>query len=318
MTRLRVLISASGVAAAFVSGCGIRSSTPLPNTASAIAQAAAARGDSTPLLYILDGLESRKLSVYSLPSGKPKKIVRMPGYGDGYNICSDGSGHIFVPADDVVFEYKHGGKTPIAEVIDNFRPYSCASDPKTGELAVVNEDQKVKSKSACTISFYKPPRGKVDVRYDAQFNYCRYPTYDSAGNLFISGSTGSKSDLVELPAGRDKFVTIALNEPIGDSDAIQWDGKDIAIENDGGGSSDRRIIVDRVQVSGTKGTIVAKIRFRSWPSVYVPFWIEGDELVAPEANYHTIGIWRYPQGGLPRQSFSVTASPYALTISAPP
>jgi hypothetical protein len=294
-------------------GCDVRSATPLQDTSSDAA--GRPHASATEVLYVLGGYATDKLWVYSLPSGQAEKNVLMPGYGGGYNMCSDATGDVFVPADDVIFEYAPGGKKPIAELIDNLKPESCASDPVTGDLAIVDEAQNKK----CTLSFYRAPKNHSRVIYDKQgFAFCRYPSYDDSGNLFLAGSTGSESKLVELPAGSNKFVEITLNKPIADSGFMQWDGKDIALENDSGGSPDQRIIVDRISVAGSKGTIISKISFKYWPRVYAPFWIGGGQIIAPESAGDTIGIWDYPRGGPPRTTFDITRPAYTLTVSTVP
>lgn len=299
------------LALTLVCGCERQSEPPLSSAPSE----SATHASTTEQLYTLDGDGSDKLSIFALPSGELKKSLLMPGYGSGYNMCADGSGNVFVPADDVIFEYAPGGKKPVAEMIDNLSPESCASDPKTGDLAVIDEEQN----RECTISFYKPPKNHARVVYDVGgFPFCRYPSYDNSGNLFLAGENASESgsELAELRAGSKKFTSITLSESIADSDFMQWDGEDIALENDSGGSPDQRIIIDRIHVVGTKGTIVAKIRFKDWSQYYVPFWIGAGQLVAPEMGRDTIGIWDYPRGGRARTTFSTTSPTYALTVSS--
>jgi hypothetical protein len=313
--RLKSHIPALGLAVIMFGGCGAQSANSLPHAAPAIATHAKSGANSVPLLYILDGYRSRKLSVFALPSGKREKGVLMPGFGVGTSMCSDSQGHVFVPADDVVFEYAHAGGAPIAELIDNYSPNSCATDPKTGVLAVTDEPQH----GRCTISFYKPPKGKAQVRYDDHVSFCQYPTYDDHGNLFFEGGGGLSPTLTELPLGSNKFISIILNGSIPDSNLIQWDGQDIAIEGTGGATPDQQIVIYRIQVDGSKGTIAAKIHFKGWsPQYFEPFWIEGGEIVAPEADFTSIDIWKYPRGGRALKTFPVARPPYTLTVSAVP
>ena len=57
--------------------------------------------------------------------------------------CVDSAGDVFIATSNAsytgtIFEYAHGGSTPIAELSDPGYPWGCAVDPTTGTLAVSN------------------------------------------------------------------------------------------------------------------------------------------------------------------------------------
>jgi hypothetical protein len=235
----------------------------------------------------------------------------MPEDGGG-SICSDAHGHVFIPADGVVFEYAHGGKIPIATLHGISYPnHGCAGDPKTGNLAVITD----LSYAKCTIEIYKAAKGKPVAHSDPRFQRCDYPTYDDRGNLFFDGSGQKGSALTELPAGSSKFINISLSESIPNIFFMQSDGEDIAIQARELGSQDLPVVIFRTHVVGTKGTVVAKIRFQKWTRDEWQFWIQGDEIVA-QSGTNELGIWKYPQGGKLLESFPHPMDgSVALTVS---
>jgi hypothetical protein len=309
MRGARRLGAAIGFALA-LAGCGAASVPLLSETSQS---SAFERSGTTSLLYVLDGFESRDLSVFALPNGKAEKQVVMPGHGWG-NMCSDARGHVFVSVEGAIFEYAHGGKTPIAQLIASSLPSGCASDPKTGNLAVTESPDSGK----CTIAIYKDAKGTGTTLYDKRFPICEYPTYDDRGDLFFDGWTGSKSILTELAAGSDTFVPIPLNRSIPDFYLLQWDGHDVAIEARQYGSADQPVVIYRTRVAGSKGTVIAKLLFGGWTPQEGAFWIQGDRIVAPLGNDRHIGVWKYPQGGKALDTFSAPNGVFALNVSVAP
>jgi hypothetical protein len=245
---------------------------------------------SRSLLYVLDKLQGRKLSVFTFPGGAPQKSVLLPTDGWAY-ICSDSSGHVFAPTYGVVFKYAHGGEKPIGYLQDKGAlGQECAGDPKTGNLAVINEGR------GCTFAIYKSAKGNPMCLNEPGIT-AQYPSYDDRSDLFFNGGTKENSSfLAEIPAGTTKVLEIALNESISTFYDLQWDGQDVAIQTKLPGTEDQPVVIERIQVSGTKGTIVKTIRFKGWTNQTGYFWISGGYIVAP-INFTELGIWNYPQGG---------------------
>jgi hypothetical protein len=81
--------------------------------------------------------------VYAYPRGR--LVGELTGFSAFVTgVCSDTSGDVFVTAattsvgQGYVYEYSHGGTEPIVTLSDPGLPNSCASDPTTGNVAVVN------------------------------------------------------------------------------------------------------------------------------------------------------------------------------------
>ena len=279
--------------------------TPLASASPAMA--------SGSLLYVLDKLQGRKISVYTFPGGVPQKRVLLPTKGWAY-ICSDSKGYVYAPAYGVIFKYAHGGQRPIAYLQDKGAlGQECAGDPKTGNLAVISSG----GTKACTFVVYKDAKGKPTCLNEPGI-IAQYPSYDDRGDLFFNG--GTKKDpsfLAEIPAGSTKALKITLNKNLSSYYDLQWDGQDVAIQTKLPGSQDQPVVIKRVHVSGTKGTIVKTIRFSGWTNQTEYFWISGDLIVAPLSFSGPLGTWNYPQGGKKVGSIAVSNF-WSWTVSVAP
>jgi hypothetical protein len=268
------------------------------------------------LLYVLDDFDGRVLSVFTFPGGQVfGKKIKMPVNAAFSPICSDTSGHIFIPVYGLVLEYAHGGRVPIAKLKGFSSQHGCASDPKTGDLAAIESS----GSGVCTIAIYKGAKGKPVLRHDSSLGGCLYPTYDNSGNLFVDGEASSGSVLTELPAGSTNFKNISLSHSIPNFWFMQWDGQDIAIMAPELGSQDLPAVVWRFRVVGSKGALVSRVRFKGWTKVTVTqFWIQGSYIVANDGSLTELGVWKYPQGGKALHKFAVPAGIYSFTVSVAP
>lgn len=123
---------------------------------------------------------------------------QLTGFGSPNGLCADTAGNVYVVDSQTydVYEFAHGGTTPIAIAQDIYgRPNGCAFDPTTGNLAVTNG--------------YVPPHypGNVDVFVGGlQGSQTTYSTpvlqsyqpggYDPSGNFF------SKATIKRQPRAR--------------------------------------------------------------------------------------------------------------------
>jgi len=291
---------------ALMAGCGRQ-----PNSLGFTPLASASRATTSgSLLYVLNKLSGRKLYVYSFPAGTPQKNVLLPTVGWAY-VCSDSKGYVYAPTYGVVFKYAHGGQKPVAYLQSKgAQGQACAGDPKTGNLAVIG------GATNCTFAIFKDAKGKP-ICLNEPGIIAQYPSYDDRGDLFFNG--GTKEDpsfLAEIPAGSTKVIKITLNHDISNYYDLQWDGEDVAIQAKLPGTLDQPVVIERVHVSGTKGTIVKTIRFKGWANQTEYFWISGNLIVAPLSFGGPLGIWNYPAGGKKVGSIAV---PHFLswTVSVP-
>jgi len=191
--------------------------------------------------------------------------------GEG-GLCSDKHGNVFAPHQDVIYEYAHGGTTPIAALPDQgYRPEGCSTDPTSGNLAVANF--RTSSSQSGNIAIYKKSKGQPKFYSDPTIQYYLSCSYDNAGNLFLDGQSASKPFLfAELRQGSSMFTNLTLNEENSNPGAVQWDGHYVAI-----GANGAKLIY-RVAVSGSQATVVSTIHlYGDKPPSYL-FWVQGDTL----------------------------------------
>lgn len=247
------------------------------------------------LIYVL---APRKDYILSYSTGAVKATFTGPPLG-GFGLCSDNSGHVFIPGNEEVWEYKHGGTTPINKLKDSgYRGIGCSVDPITGNLAVVNEEASTDS-SAGNVAIFTKATGKPKFLTDdtlADYLSCGY---DNAGNLFLDGSSNSAPFLLaELPAASRSFTNLSFSQPVEDGGSVQWDGQDLAI-----GANGARLIY-RVTVTGSTATLAGQTRLDTIENANLTFWVQGSSvLTASGATHKKVGIWNYPRGGKPVKQY---------------
>ncbi len=305
-------------AAAMLAGCG----QSLPTqTRSATGQAWMATGVSgEDLLYVSDP-GSNGVFVYWIQARQAK--LKLVGFLNAAlypaGECVDKAQDIYITDSNgpvtglhEIFEYAHGGTTPIAALRDPAaEPTSCAVDPNTGNLAVTTAEE---------IAVFPQGRGKPKLFSDSQFSGFRFCTYDDKGNLFVDGASRSSTDLAELPAGSHKLREITLNESFKGVGGIQWDGKHVAIGDSGAG------VVYRFDISGSAGTEVGSTQLGRTATInqfYIEpsnFGLGGRKLIDPvirdQSGPGSVHFFDYPSGGNSMRKLSKFSTPYAVVVSA--
>jgi len=185
------------------------------------------------LLYVSD-YSTGDVWVYSYPSGKSEGELTGFSYPEGE--CVDKKGDVFIINSGTlqIFEYAHGGTSPIKTLSGpgDF-PFGCSTDPTTGNLAVTNFSNN-KGTSPGDLAIYKHAKGKPK-QYTIPNIYHQFACgYDNKGNLFITGLSTAKSGtfaFAELPSGSSTFTSVTLNQSIAIAFSVQWDGKYVAVED---------------------------------------------------------------------------------------
>jgi hypothetical protein len=111
-------------------------------------------------------------------------------------LCSDKHGNVFAPHVNFIYEYAHGGTTPIATLGDEgYRPVGCSVDPTTENLAVANYRTSAMSSQAGNIAIYKRSKGNPEFYSEPVIQYYLSCSYDDVGNLFLDGRNASEPGL---------------------------------------------------------------------------------------------------------------------------
>jgi hypothetical protein len=205
-------------------------------------------------------------------------------------MCTDLQGNVYIPTFDDgsyyggIAVFSHAGKRRNRTLYlhsYNAYPLSCAVDPLTGSVAVP-----VSYGYRDAVAIFPGGKGEP-VFYSASNIYPYFCAYDSGGNLFCSGQ--GTYQLTELPYQGNSFEDIAVNQFIGLTATVQWEGKLLTVED----TFYNRIY--QIEVSGSSATVVKTISLQA-NSTILPSAIHGSTFVAPDGRY-ALGFWKYPKGG---------------------
>ena len=218
-----------------------------------------------------------------------------------------------------IFEYAHGGTTPIAALRDPAgEPNSCAVDPNTGNLALTTSQYGAPNSEE--IAVFKQGRGKPKLYSDNQFSAFSFCACDDKSNLFVDGASRSSTEFAELPAGGRKLREITLNESFRAPGGVQWDGKHVAIGDSGAA------VVYRFDISGSAGTEVGSTQLGRSTTIH-QFYIELsnfgqgarkliDPVIRDQSGLGSVDFFDYPSGGNSTRKLAKFSTPYAAVVSA--
>jgi hypothetical protein len=303
--------------------------------------ASAPHGGKTPgsegaLLYT-SGWESRSngVDVFSYPEAKLVTSFRTPYATDVMGMCSDTNGDVFVDATPetdsggYIFEYAHGGTTPIAVLSDpapygNYVPQGCSVDPATGNLAVANLE--INTFHTSNLAIYPGATGTPTLYTDPSFSSYNSATYDSTGNLYVLGNIGFGGGyrFAELPKGGSSLTNISVNGKVRSPKWILWDGSDVAFFGGLQRTKKAAPVIYRVSVSGSSASLIGKTTFQDTISdAGGGFWIQDGMVIFPAGGSWKhgwqLGFWNYPAGGKVVQIVDTKANEgYVSTISVDP
>ena len=298
-----------GAAAAFLAGCGgsqpIASPGAMPQGMSGRRQTAASSVD---LLYISDG--SGKVFAFSYPAGQHQFTLSFSSNHPA-GMCIDSTGNVFIVAEagsnaSTVYEYAHGGTSPIANLADPGQGVVCSVDPATGNLAVVN----ISSASGHhgNVAIYAGATGSPTVYAAPSFiDELLACTYDAQGNLYVAGASASlDSALGEMSNGSSSFSQISISPQLmSNGISLQWNKGYLAWTSALRGNGPAFIY--QLSISGTQATVQHTTKLKSHSNntkVLWPYsWIYGKKILAPIK--HGAGVWTYPKGGKIKSSVSI-------------
>jgi hypothetical protein len=226
--------------------------------------------------------------------------------------CVDKKGDVFITdrGAAAIYEYAHGGSSPIATLQDaSEEPQECSVDFKTGDLAVSNVLSGDGGSEADSVSIYKAAKGTPPIVTDSaiyDFGYC---SYDNHSNLFVDGVNGNRVVVAELPSGKSQFTNLQVSgAKLLGAGGVRWAGKYLAVGDSGP-------TVYQFSISSGKATKEGSTTLSG--GYYVgDFWISGDDIIGPGGGSGNVGVWKYPAGGGPIKSLSGFTDPVGATVSA--
>jgi hypothetical protein len=259
------------------------------------------------LLYVAalpDG-PNGSVYVYSYPQGR--LLGTLTGFVEPRGECADSAGDVFIVAyanqsmsSSTIYEYAHGGTTPIATLSDPDVAVGCAVDPTTGNLAASGDG----------VAIFKNASGNPTTCYSSEYSFFLYCGYDDRSNLYLMGVNGQYGDqqvLVRLSSGSSNFQQITLDAKLyissNISPIVQWDGKHIAVTSD---PYRKPVSLYRLRIKGSNAVVISSATLSSGANIYSGgMWIRGKSIIGAGhlgRHYEAAFLWPYPKGGLPSRT----------------
>lgn len=301
--------------AATVSACAGNQPPTTPFAAGQ--QAAVRRATDADLLYVGAGTTG---TIYSFPDAK--FVGTFNTAATIHAMCSDEKGNVFItasqkpnkgPATGFVYEYAHGGTSPVATLTVPSReiPVSCSRDPKTGNLAVISYDSR---NFAPLVEVYAGGSGTPATYTSHALGAKPQAAYDDTSDLFVTSGGNQGAELVK---GGQQLETIAFDQTLGGADHLQWDGADFALQSFHKSKYEKERVPERIlrlQISGKRATVVGLSKFTDWlAGAAGQSWIDEGTIVATPGKH--IAFWKYPAGGKALLILHPTNASKAVTIS---
>jgi hypothetical protein len=271
---------------------------------------------------------SGNVYVFSYPGLSPVGTLRSLNHS-AQGECVDSAGDVFVTtasASDTgtIFEYAHGGSSPVAQLNDPGYPWGCAIDPATGTLAVSNfsDSSNPSGPSFGDLAVYPNGQGPPTMYSSGDIANLFFCGYDPEGNLFVDGqkSNSSDSSLFELPNGSNSLVEITVNKTILEGGSVQWDGQNVTIADYNRAAKYAPELVYRLQISGDNATVVGTTKLKSSRNRHIgQTWIQGSSaigIVGKRRLATSVGFWKYPAGGRDRHPLNVGSDLFGIAVSA--
>ena len=305
----------SGVAVAMLAACGgsqppIGAPGAIPQTSALATRAERGKSWMLPeaknsdLLYVAASQNGQNGSayVYTYPQGR--FVGTLTGFARPFGECADSAGNVFIVTysnesmnSSTIYEYAHGGTTPIATLSDPKTALGCAVDPTTGNLAASGDG----------VAIFKNASGNPTMYYSSQYSFY-YCGYDDQSNLYLMAPNEKYADqqqLLRLPSGSSTFEQVSLNEHLYNSGniwpSVQWDGKHMAVTSD---PYRKPISLYRLRITGSNATVIGSATLSSPANNYSgETWIQGKSIIgaghAKPRHYEAAFLWAYPEGGDP-------------------
>lgn len=272
------------------------------------------------LLYtsITEGLAG-VVAVYSIPQGE--LVGQLTGFYAPTGACVDRAGDVFIVAysdsslrNNVIYEYAHGGTSPINTLSNPGDGVGCASDPTTGNLAVANiTDSSNKRGHWGDVAVYSAASGAPTIYRSDAFIHFYFCGYDNTGNLYLSASNYSEDELAWIPRKRSSIESLRLNKPIyngyGINPSVQWDGTHMTVSSPTDQSSRSGLFdVYRLFIAKGRAKVVGTTKLRVRGNKHRgETWISGSNIWGIEilGGYGSASVWTYPKAGKPEYTIRI-------------
>ena len=269
------------------------------------------------LLYVSDP-GAGVVNVLTYPNGK--RIGKLTGFVEPRGECVDASGNVYVTDEGAsdVLEYAHGGTTPMRTIEDpGQKPYDCAVNLNagnlTGNFAIVNAGTTSGGPGSVTV-YGGRVAGTYKMTNFSSLQFLGYTHQENVSNLFVDGlDKNGKFLCAILSPHRTKFHLITLPQSIALPGAIQWDGKYLAVGDQGGPGG--TTVIDRFSIHFGELQFVDSVPLSASVAQFFP---DGSTVIGPFIGSGSVGFWNYPAGGSPAKTLSFFVAPFGSVVSNPP
>ena len=269
------------------------------------------------LLYVSDP-GAGVVNVLTYPNGK--RIGKLTGFVEPRGECADASGNVYITDEGSsdILEYAHGGTAPIKTIEDpGQKPYDCAVNLNegnlTGNFAVVNVGTTSGGSGSVTV-YGGRVAGTYKLTNFSSLQFLGYTHQENVSNLFVDGlDANGKFLCAVLSPHRTKFHLITLPQSIALPGAIQWDGKYIAIGDQGGPGG--TTVVDMFSIHFGELQFIDSVPLSASVAQFFP---DGSTVIGPFSAGGSVGFWNYPAGGSPTKTLSFFVAPFGSVVSNPP
>ncbi len=333
---LLVCISIAVLAACSSGGSQVPIGVPgaIPQTSASVTYAAHGKSWMTPgaqrqpnLLYI-SNWGTGDVTVYTYLDGSGLVLVgTLTGFSSPTGLCTDKAGNVWITDYDTrkIFEYAHGGTTPIFKITE-FKafPYACAVDPTTGNLAVSNQHPNAKFAPHGDVKVY--PKGRRPGRIystSGGFGDVYFVTYDNKSNLYVDGTPcaysycsdgGGGPGLYRLAKGGSAFKRLtlkgaALYQPV----AINWINPTLLL-GDRNFANQGTSGAYKLLVSGSTATVVNTLQFNGTQQTN-GLWRRAGHVIVPDYTGSIVRIYNLSDGTLFSTMTTGISLPFAAVVS---
>jgi len=283
------------------------------------------------LLYTSD-YANGTVDIYNY--AKPGKLYgQITGFSQPYGQCVDNAGDVYVVdfGSGKIYEFSHGGTTPIATATDSYGyPIGCSVDPATGNVAVANFQGYNYSTGGMDV-FAGGLNGSQKYYTSVNLYFMWPPGYDRNGNLFVEGydEYDQYTAFAEMPHGGNSFEILA-GVDIGFPAGVQRFGQNVAVA-DQGYQGTLETAVYTVSASGSQATVIhtsvltdSCFDNQNYVDAPQPF-VEGTPANAVVVAGNTVcsnrfDYWNLANGGNPMRTMPANIAPtmsYGQSVSHP-
>ncbi len=269
---------------------------------------------TTSLLYVGD-LGKGQVDVLSYPQGKSQ--FTLTGFYSVNGLCTDAGGDVWVSDghNGELDEYAYGSKKAKRTLTDpGFFTLGCSVDPHSGDLAVAIQ---ATNSNPGGVAIFRHAKGKP-VNVTGQLLYFpSFCAYDNKGNLFFDGSGESGMFLfAELPKGSQSVHRITLPQQIEIGGGVQWDGKNVVVDDQGAGYKGSTLY--EFTISGSTATETGTTPLDGSSDV-ISFALDGKRAIGPNIGQSpNVMYWPYPAGGQSSKTLTGFTEPTTVTVATKP